>query len=111
MGAPAGPAAPDAPAADNPVTRLIAVLDSDGDGRLSYAEYRAVASDHHEPVDLDLNEDGALDEAEIRRMLLTVSPLLPVRGRRGTADGDTTPRQRSSLMEAIRRLHRKGRHE
>jgi len=55
--------------------RLIAVTDSDGDGLLSHEEFRG-ATRFQDPLEYDLDADGYVDEAEVRAMLLTLSPLL-----------------------------------
>jgi len=61
--------------AKTPQDRLIAVIDTDGDGKLTLAE---AAGAVHGDVDLnasDTNQDGFLDGPEIRQILETTSPM------------------------------------
>lgn len=91
----------------SPSARLIAVLDTDGDGVLSYKEFRTISSKDNEPSDHDQNEDGTIDEAEVREMLLSVSPLTDVnQNNNSVAAGDTAPQTKESIMDSIRRYKR-----
>ncbi len=60
----------------SPPARLIAVIDTDGDGRLSREEFSGVVRDP-DPDTYDGDGDGFIDEAEVRAMLAELSPLLP----------------------------------
>ncbi len=53
------------------------VLDQDGDGQLSEAEFKRVAHPSRRFEDHDRDGNHQLDTDELRAMLLEVSPLLP----------------------------------
>ena len=65
--------------AKNPETRLMTVLDRDGDGKLSKGEYENVAFPKSEIAHDDKNDDGFIDVAELRSLVLTKSPLVESR--------------------------------
>jgi ABC-type nitrate/sulfonate/bicarbonate transport system substrate-binding protein len=91
----------------SPAARLIAVLDQDGDGRFSTAEFEAVAHSSRRAADWDHDADGFIDEAEMRVLLAQVSPL--IEGYRGkdrhqkrAAETEEEGEDEGSLNRAIR---------
>ena len=64
-------------AADNPTARLLAILDDDGNGRLSRAEFDRAAHRGQRFSQWDVDHSDDLDEDELHRHLLEQSPLLP----------------------------------
>ena len=66
------------------VSRLMAVLDSDGDGSLSRAEFEATAHESTLFEGWDMDMDGAIGLPELELGLLAEDPLLPnYRGKLG----------------------------
>lgn len=68
-------------------SRLIAVLESDGDGRLSREEFLGIAHPCRRFDLYDGDGDGFLDPAEVRQSLWDVSPVVPSCLDRGTSVG------------------------
>jgi len=92
----------------SPPERLIAVLDGDGDGRLSSAELLAAAPADAPPQGYDLDSDGFVSESELRALLWSVSPLVPHhRPTAGNVDQDSAPKVRRSLQRDVQSLTRK----
>ncbi|MFZ5481716.1 MAG: hypothetical protein ACOZNI_33445 [Myxococcota bacterium] len=66
-----------ADAQPDPIVRLLAVLDGDGDGRLSAAEFARVTWPGTEMAPFDADASGDLDAVELRAMVWAASPLPP----------------------------------
>jgi len=87
-------------------TRRAADWDQDGDGRFSTAEFEDVAYSTRRAADWDQDGDGYLDEAEMRVLLAQVSPL--IEGYRGKdrhkrqEEPDEEGEDEGSLNQAIR---------
>ena len=83
-------ATPEAPAVAGPsVTRLVGVLDSDGDGRLSAAELARSAHPGLAWQRFDAGHDDALSAEEVAVLLREVSPMPS--DHPGAAPGGTRP--------------------
>ncbi len=90
----------------SPPARLIAVIDGDGDGRLSYEEFSDVVR-FQDPEEYDINADGSFDEAEVWAMLLKVSPLLSTHRGFGKVANEKLREESLTEFEArVRNLNR-----
>jgi hypothetical protein len=91
----------------SPPARLSAVLDRDGDGRLSKHEVLEAAPERA-PKGIDKDRDGFVSEEELRALLWRVSPM-PPKSRLGAEDEeddrDPAPRVRRYLQSEVRDLN------